>query len=71
MKNFTVEHYLDIYSTRKELQIKGITNPRKEIQDFVLQFVDILSKLPLDHEIILENDSFYDNNGNLLIKIPD
>ena len=39
MKNLDVQHYLDIYTVRKEMQELGITNPREEIKEFVKEFV--------------------------------
>lgn len=70
MKNLDVRHYLDIYSTRKEMQEKGITNPSQEIKNFTKNFVNKLKQYPLNEEIILRNNSFYDSNGNLIMKIP-
>lgn len=70
MKELTAGHYLDIYSTRKEMQDKGVTNPSEEIKKFTNDFVDKLRTLPQDEEIILENHSFYDSKGNLILKIP-
>lgn len=70
MNNLNVEHYLDIYIMRKEMQEEGITNPSEDIKKFTLQLVEILEKMPLDEEIILEEIGFYDDKGNLLIKFP-
>lgn len=67
-----VRHYLEIYTTRKELQEKGLTNPSEQIKKFVRDFVEILQSYPLDEEIILdENDSFFDSKGNFIMKVPD
>ncbi len=68
--NNLVKHYLDIYTTRKEMQEKGITNPGEEIRKFTRDFVEKLKSLPLDEEIILKDNCFFDSNGNLLMKIP-
>lgn len=70
MKEHTAGHYLDIYLTRKEMQDKGVTNPSEEIKKFTNDFVDKLRALPQDEEIILDNHSFYDSKGNLILKIP-
>lgn len=70
MKGLNVRHYLDIYSTRKEMQEKGITNPSEQIKKFTNDLVDKLKDLPLDEEIILDDHSFNDSKGNLIIKIP-
>ena len=34
MKNLNVEHFLNIYSVRKEMQEQGITDPSKKIKEF-------------------------------------
>ena len=70
MKNLDVQHYLDIYTVRKEMQELGITNPREERKEFVKEFVDKLENLPLDMEIILEDNSFFNTDGFLIMKIP-
>ena len=70
MKNLDVQHYLDIYTVRKEMQELVITNPREEIKEFVKEFVDKLENLPLDMEIILEDNSFFNTDGFLIMKIP-
>lgn len=70
MENLDVRHYLDIYTIRKEMQESGITNPREEIKEFVKEFVDKLEKLPLDMEIFLEDNSFFDKDGLLIMEIP-
>jgi hypothetical protein len=70
MNNLNVEHYLDIYIMRKEMQEEGITNPSEDIKKFTRELVEVLEKMPLDEEIILEENGFYDNKGNLLITFP-
>jgi len=70
MKKLDVEHYLYIYTVRKEMQEKGVTNPSENIKKFTCEFVEILKKMPLDEEIILKESSFYDSKGRLLIKFP-
>lgn len=70
MKKLNVEHYLGIYSMRKEMQEKGITNPNENIKKFTRELVEILEKMPLDEEIILKESSFYNSKGRLLIKFP-
>ncbi len=71
MKGLSVGHYLDIYSTRKEMQEKGITNPSEQIKKFTNDFVEKLQALPLDEEVILNDHSFFDSKGNLILRIPD
>jgi len=70
MKKLDVEHYLYVYTVRKEMQEKGVTNPSENIKKFTCEFVEILEKMPLDEEIILKESSFYDSKGRLLIKFP-
>ncbi len=71
MKNLDVKHYLDIYTTRKEMQEKGITQPSEQLKKFTREFVEKLQTYSLDEEIILdENGSFFDSKGKLILKIP-
>jgi hypothetical protein len=70
MKNLDVAHFLNIYTNRKEMQDKGIIYPNKKTKEFTENFVEKLSKMPMNEEIILENNSFFDSKGNLIIEIP-
>jgi hypothetical protein len=70
MKNLDVKHYLDIYSTRKKMQEEGITNPSEQFKKFTNDFVEKLESLPLNEEIILQDHSSLDKNGNLIMRIP-
>ena len=71
MKNLDVKHYLDIYTTRKEMQENGITQPSEQYKKFTREFVEKLQTFSLDEEIILdENGSFFDSKGNFIMKIP-
>jgi hypothetical protein len=70
MPNHTVEHYLDIYQTRLEMQNEGTTNPSEEIKSFTRLFVQLLSKMNLEDEIILKNGSFYNASGKLIATVP-
>lgn len=70
MKKLDVEHYLDIYTLRKEMQEEGITNPSEDFKKFTCELVEILEKMSLDEEIILKEIGFYDSKGSLLIKFP-
>jgi hypothetical protein len=70
MAYLNVEHFLNIYSIRKNMQDEGITNPSKKIKEFTKDFVEKLSAMPLDEEIIIEGNSFLDSKRNLIIKIP-
>jgi len=70
MKKLDVRHFLGIYQLRKKMQDDGITNPSEEVKKFTSEFVEKLSKLPLDEEIKIENHSFFDSSGKLISKIP-
>lgn len=70
MKKLDVKHFLDIYQTRKKMQEEGITNPSEEIKKFTKEFVEKLLNLPLDEEIKLKNNTFFDSKGNLILKMP-
>ena len=65
-----VKHFLKLYRTRKSMQDKGLTNPSDKIKSFTSEFVEKLSKMPLDEEIRLENHSFFDSKGNLIAEVP-
>lgn len=52
MTNLNVEHFLNIYTIRKEMQDEGITNPSKKTKEFTKKFVEKLSKMPMDEEMI-------------------
>jgi len=71
MKNLPVRHYLDIYRTRKEMQDKGITKPGKQMKKCTTSFVTQLKGMPLDEEIMLKGNSFFDSKGKLIMKMPD
>ena len=68
--NHTVRHYLDIYTIRRDMQEPGMTNPSHQIKEFTKTFVEKLKGLPLDDEIILKDNSFYDSSGQLICRIP-
>lgn len=70
MKGLSVRHYLNIYTARKEMQENGITNPSEKIRKFTNKLIEKLKSLPLEEEIILNDHSFYDSKGNLILKIP-
>lgn len=70
MAKLDVEHYLDIYKLRQEMQEEGITNPSEEIKKFTRDFVEKLSKMPLNEEIILDKNSFFDSQKRLIIEFP-
>jgi len=65
-----VEHYLRVYSLRKRMQEEGVTKPSEQMKIFTRDFVSKLESLPLKEEIVLQGNSFYDNKGNLIMKIP-
>ncbi|MCT2406352.1 hypothetical protein NZD88_02135 [Chryseobacterium antibioticum] len=71
MKKLDVEHFLDIYIMRKDMQEEGITNPSEDIKKFTREFVEKLENMPLNEEIIIKESSFFDSLGNLIIKFPD
>jgi len=70
MKKLDVKHFLGIYQIRKRMQDDGVTNPSSEVKKFTHDFVEKLSKLPLDEEIKIENHSFFDSKGNLVARLP-
>lgn len=70
MKGLSVRHYLSIYSTRKEMQEKGITHPGENIKKFTSDLVQKLTTLPLDEEITLDGSAFYDSKKNLILEMP-
>lgn len=70
MKRLNVKHYLNIYEGRKRMQESGIIKPHKEIVEFTSNFVDILSKMPLEEELEIRDHSFYDSKGILIASIP-
>jgi len=61
MINLDIKHYLDIYTTRKEMQEEGITNPSEQIKKFTRDFVEKLKTYPLDEKVILKDSSFFDS----------
>ncbi len=71
MGKHDVRHFLDIYATRNEMQVKGITNPPEHIKKFTREFVEKLQTYSLDEEIVLNDSSFYDSKGNLIMNIPE
>jgi len=70
MAKLDVKHYLGIYTLRKKMQDKGITNPSEEIKKFTIEFIEKLENMNLNDEIILEDNSFCDSSRKLIIKIP-
>lgn len=70
MKNHTVQHYLNIYRLREKMQAGGITNPAEYAKKFTRDFVEKLERMPLDQEIILNENGFYDTEGNLIVTLP-
>jgi hypothetical protein len=52
------------------MQEKGISNPSEQTKKVTNDFVEKLKALPLDEEIKLDDHSFYDNKGNLILKMP-
>ncbi len=39
-ENQDVRHYLEIYTTRKDMQEEGVTNPPEQIKKFTNDFVE-------------------------------
>ena len=68
--NHTVRHDLGIYTIRRKMQESGVTNPSDKIKEFTKTFVEKLEGFPLDDEIILRDNSFYDRSGQLISRIP-
>jgi hypothetical protein len=52
------------------MQNEGTTNPSEEIKSFTRLFVQLLSKMNLEDEIILKNGSFYNASGKLIATVP-
>lgn len=52
------------------MQESGITNSGEQIKTFTREFVEKLKSLPLKEKIVIEGHSFYDSQGNLIMKIP-
>lgn len=70
MKELDVKHFLEIYQNRLQMQELGITNPSSQVKKFTREFVEKLSKLPLDEKIRIEKYSFFDEADNLIATIP-
>lgn len=70
MKGLTVRHCLDVYTRRKDMQERGITNPSEQIKKFTREIVEKLKALPLDEEIVSNDHSFFDSRGDLIMKVP-
>ncbi|WP_299768566.1 hypothetical protein [uncultured Dokdonia sp.] len=70
MGKLDVAHFLGIYTIRKGMQEEGVTNPSDEVKQFTRDFVDTLSKMPLDEEIKIMNHSFLDSKGNIIAELP-
>lgn len=60
-KMLDVKHYLNIYQLRMKMQDAGVTNPSQKIKSFTRELVEKMSTMPLDEEITLEGNSFYDS----------
>lgn len=52
------------------MQEDGITNPSDEVKIFTREFVDTLSKMPLNEEIRILDYSFLDSKGNIIAELP-
>ena len=52
------------------MQDDGITNPSQEIKEFTRDFVEKLSRMPLDEEVKIEGHSFIDSKGQVIATIP-
>jgi len=70
MNRLNVKHYLHIYKRRKEMQESGLTKPRKEIIEFTANFVEVLSKMPLEEELEIRDHTFYDSRGKMIASVP-
>lgn len=70
MSELDVKHFLGIYRGRKEMQDLGITNPEDAIKEFTAEFVEKLSQMPLDEEVRIEGNSFFDSKGTIIATIP-
>ncbi|WP_299679480.1 hypothetical protein [uncultured Dokdonia sp.] len=70
MGKLDVAHFIGIYQIRKKMQEDGVTNPSDAVKQFTRDFVDTLSKMPLDEEIKILNHSFLDLKGNVIARLP-
>lgn len=71
MKKLDVEHFLGIYTLRKNMQEGGTTNPSEDVKKFTREFVEKLENMPLHEEITIKDNAFFDSLGNLIMKFPD
>ncbi len=70
MTKLDVKHFLHLYLTRKRMQDEGITNPNLEVKQFTRDFVEKLSNMDLNEEVVIKEQGFYDSKGNLIAKLP-
>ncbi|MCB0479529.1 MAG: hypothetical protein KDC84_15285 [Crocinitomicaceae bacterium] len=70
MAKLDVQHFLGIYQLRKRMQDDGITNPGNDMKRFTREFVEKLSKMPLEEEVRIEGKSFFDSKENLIVTLP-
>lgn len=71
MKRYlNVEHYLNIYMLRLKMAEDGTTNPNDEVKALMQTIIDKLSKLPLEEEIILDDNKMKDISGNIIVELP-
>jgi len=70
MKKLDVQHVLGVYQIRLSMQDKGITNPSENFKKWTREFVNKLSKMPLEEEVIIKKHSFLDSRGNIIATLP-
>lgn len=66
MHKVTVEHLLEVYRTRLEMQEEGITNPLDYIKIFTRQLVEKLSQLPQEDLIEFRDNKLIDTKENVI-----
>lgn len=70
MARLDVKHFLGIYRIRLGMQEKGITTPSWVFKKWTREFVEKLSKMPLDEEMSIYGHSFLDSQGNIVATLP-
>ncbi len=70
MKKLDVAHFLGIYQLRLRMHEDRSTNSNEEVKAFMRDFVDTLSKMPLDEEVKILGKSFVDSKGAILATLP-
>ncbi|WP_299673392.1 hypothetical protein [uncultured Tenacibaculum sp.] len=70
MTKLNVTHFLGINKIRKRMHEEGINNPSVEFKKFTRDFIEQLSKMPMEEKMSCKNGSFFDSKGNIIAKLP-